>query len=95
MEIFNIGLGEMVFIFIIALIVFGPDRLPEIARKAGLIIRELRRMTTEVTEQVQRELDLVEEPVREVREIAAAAATQARGDLKRLEEPVREVQETL
>ncbi|MBF1324690.1 MAG: twin-arginine translocase TatA/TatE family subunit, partial [Megasphaera micronuciformis] len=32
---FNIGMSEMILVFIVALIVFGPDRLPEIARTLG------------------------------------------------------------
>lgn len=95
MEIFNIGFGEMIIIFIIALIVFGPDRLPEIGRQAGRMLREFRKMTSEVTEQVQRELELVEEPVREVRDVATDAGTQVRREVERLQEPVREAGETL
>ncbi|HBY95499.1 MAG TPA: twin-arginine translocase subunit TatB, partial [Chloroflexi bacterium] len=95
MEFFNIGLGEMVVIFVIALIIFGPERLPEIGRQAGKMLREFRKMTSEVTTQVQRELELIEEPVREVQTIATDASNQARREVERLQEPVKEARETL
>jgi sec-independent protein translocase protein TatB len=43
---FNIGGAEFLVIALIALIVLGPDKLPEAARKAGNIAAELRRMST-------------------------------------------------
>ena len=42
MEIFGIGLPEMLVIAIVALIVLGPDRLPEAARTLGKGVRDLR-----------------------------------------------------
>ena len=40
---FNIGMSEMILVFIVALIVFGPDRLPEIARTLGKSVNELKK----------------------------------------------------
>lgn len=40
---FNIGMSEMILAFIVALIVFGPDRLPEIARTLGKSVNELKK----------------------------------------------------
>ena len=40
MEILGIGPGEFVFILVILLVVVGPERLPDLARKAGgLLVR--------------------------------------------------------
>ncbi len=41
---FDIGVWEIVVIAVVALLVFGPDRLPEMARQAGGWLRDLRRM---------------------------------------------------
>lgn len=41
---FGIGFEELIVILIIALIVVGPERMPELARKLGTTIRDLRRM---------------------------------------------------
>ncbi|MBC7224526.1 MAG: twin-arginine translocase TatA/TatE family subunit [Anaerolineae bacterium] len=57
MNFFGIGPMEMVFILILALIIFGPGRLPEIGRAVGKSIRDFRAMTQEVTSQFSLELE--------------------------------------
>ncbi len=42
----SLGPAEILVILVIALLVFGPDKMPEIARKAGQGYRELKRMQT-------------------------------------------------
>jgi TatA/E family protein of Tat protein translocase len=44
---FDVGLQELVVILVIALLVFGPSKLPEIGRMIGRALRELRRMNDE------------------------------------------------
>ena len=50
----DVGSMELVLIFIIALIVFGPQRLVEIARFLGKTIREIRGTGTELTKSIMR-----------------------------------------
>lgn len=57
MNFFGIGPMEMVFILILALIIFGPGRLPEIGRALGKSIRDFRAMTAEVTSQFSLDLE--------------------------------------
>ncbi|MCP3164617.1 twin-arginine translocase TatA/TatE family subunit [Myxococcus qinghaiensis] len=52
---FNIGAGEMVLIAVAALLILGPQRLPELARAIGKFMREFRRQTDEVRNVVERE----------------------------------------
>ena len=52
---FNIGSGELVLIAVVALLVLGPKRLPELARGLGKFLREFRRQTDEVRNVVERE----------------------------------------
>lgn len=52
---FNIGSGELVLIAVVALLVLGPKRLPELARGVGKFLREFRRQTDEVRGVVERE----------------------------------------
>ena len=47
---FNIGMSEMILVFIVALIVFGPDRLPEIARTVGKSVNELKKMGNDIVD---------------------------------------------
>lgn len=48
---FNIGFSELLVILVVALLVFGPRQLPEIARDLGKGLRELRRAAGKVTEE--------------------------------------------
>jgi Tat protein translocase TatB subunit len=70
MNFFNIGTAELLLIFVIALIVVGPRRLPEIAQGLGKIMRDLRQMSQEFTVDMMREVNA---PAREdeAKEIAA------------------------
>jgi len=52
---FNIGAGELAVILVVALLVLGPKRLPELARGLGKVLREFRRQTDEVRSVVERE----------------------------------------
>jgi sec-independent protein translocase protein TatB len=57
MEIFGVGPLELLVILVIALIVVGPERLPEIARTLGKTYRQLHDMSKLVTAQWQEELN--------------------------------------
>jgi sec-independent protein translocase protein TatB len=53
---FNIGAGELIFIAVAALLILGPQRLPEFARLLGKYAREFRRQADEVRTVVEREM---------------------------------------
>ncbi|MBT8420175.1 MAG: Sec-independent protein translocase protein TatB [Gammaproteobacteria bacterium] len=57
---FDIGFWELTIIAIIALVVIGPDRLPEFARTAGLWIGRARRIFANVKRDIDRELQAEE-----------------------------------
>lgn len=57
MNFFNIGTAELLLIFVIALIVVGPRRLPEVAQSLGKIINDVRKMSQEFTTEISRELN--------------------------------------
>lgn len=54
----NFGPMEMLVIAIFGLLVFGPKKLPEMARHVAQAVREFKRVTSEVTHDLQSELDL-------------------------------------
>src|SRR5437016_5019736 len=56
MQFGPIGLPELLFIFALALIVFGPRRLPEIGRTIGKLMAELRRGTQEIQRAIDEEV---------------------------------------
>ena len=56
---FNVGLGEIVAIVLVTLLlVFGPERLPEMARQAGRWLGRLRLTTQDALDQLKDETDL-------------------------------------
>jgi sec-independent protein translocase protein TatB len=55
---FDIGFWELVVIAVIALLVVGPQRLPELVRETGRWVRAARRFVTDTRYQIERELDL-------------------------------------
>ena len=57
---FNIGPTELIIILVLALIVFGPTRLPEIGRSIGRSLREFRRASDEIRGEIERDLDVDE-----------------------------------
>lgn len=53
---FDIGFGELVLIGVVALLVIGPERLPETIRTASMWINRIRRGFNEIKQEVQQEL---------------------------------------
>ncbi len=56
MDFLGIGFWELAFVFIIAMMVFGPRRMPEIAAKAGKYVRDIRGMSQGLMAEWQREI---------------------------------------
>jgi sec-independent protein translocase protein TatB len=57
----SVSIWEILLIFVVAIIVLGPRRLPEMARKFGRFLRSVRMMGSEITTAVSRELDETKE----------------------------------
>jgi len=63
---FGIGTSELLVILVIALIVLGPKRLPEVARTLGKGLAELRRATSGLTDELYNARSLMEEEAESV-----------------------------
>lgn len=57
---FDVGFSELVVIGIVALVVIGPERLPKVARTAGLLLGRLQRYVNDVKADISREMQLDE-----------------------------------
>lgn len=53
----NLGFTEIAFIFIVALIIFGPKKLPEIGRQIGKALNEFKRASNEFKSQIEHEIN--------------------------------------
>ena len=52
----GIGFAEFFVIGVVALVVFGPDRLPDFARQAGRFVRQVRQMSRQARDDIRSEL---------------------------------------
>ena len=66
----NLGFTEMAFIFVLALLIFGPRKLPELGRQLGRALTEFKRASNEFKYQIEHEM-------REIETAEASARTAA------------------
>jgi sec-independent protein translocase protein TatB len=60
--VLNVGTGELLMILLVALVVLGPEKLPEAARKLGNVSRELRRMSHGLQDEIRSAIDTTPTP---------------------------------
>ena len=81
----SISFTELITILLIALVVFGPQRLPDLARKAGEWAREIRKTAGEFRRGLDKEVAEIKEPFKEVK----ADLDKAQGDLKAIGDDIK------
>lgn len=79
----DIGIQELIVIFIVALLVFGPKRLPELGKTLGKTMAELKKAVSGVKEQMDSELYKSEHPAPKV----SSESLATRDELKNGSEP--------
>jgi sec-independent protein translocase protein TatA len=65
-EMWNIGFPELVVIFIVALLVFGPRKLPELGKTLGKGLAEFKRASNELKRTWEEEVRVEEEELRKI-----------------------------
>jgi sec-independent protein translocase protein TatA len=69
MNIFGIGLPEMALIMVVALLIFGPKKLPEIGRSMGKAVRGFQEASKEFENEFKREAEQIEQAVKTTAEL--------------------------
>ena len=78
----RMSFSETIFLFFLALVIFGPKKLPEIARQAGKLLNEFRRASNEFKSQIEQEIAHLEVEDRKKtvpQAVPAPAGTTSRG----------------
>jgi sec-independent protein translocase protein TatA len=70
-----IGIPELIFIFIMALLIFGPKKLPELGRNLGKALTEFRRASNDLRHAVEDEMREMERQTAEVKQAAKEAVS--------------------
>jgi Tat protein translocase TatB subunit len=73
--VFNLSGSEIIVILLLALVVLGPEKLPDAMRRAGKTFAELKKLSSGFQDEVRKGF---EEPVREVKKTAATVKSAAR-----------------
>jgi sec-independent protein translocase protein TatA len=72
----TLGVQEMIVIFLIALVLFGPKKLPELGRTIGKAITEFRRASNDLKSSFEREMQTLERESQSISQVAGVTAGQ-------------------
>ena len=78
-----LSIPHLIVIFVIALIVLGPEKLPQVARVLGKAMADFRRITTDFRVQIEDEMRDMERQWRTLLATAASGVSDPRGGLPR------------
>ena len=91
----KIGAMELIVIFIVALFVIGPDKLPSYARRFGNALREFRKASSDVTQDIRQSvvepLEEAQRPLREAMEPLEELNKEVKEDFKGVEQDLRNI----
>ena len=93
--LFGLGIPEIIVILVVALVVFGPDRLPTVAAQVGRWVRDFRRMTADLTAEFQSVTKEFSSEFEELRAVTQDLQNELRGVQSDLANEMRGVSRTL
>ena len=78
----SIGPAEIILIFVIALLVFGPKKLPEIGRSVGRALREFKKTSEEIKGRIEEEIEASE--IKDIRKDIQAGVDDLRSSVTKV-----------
>jgi Tat protein translocase TatB subunit len=90
----SIGFPELIFIFVVALLVFGPKKLPDVAKMLGKTIREFRKTVNDAKATIEEEIEKadISEDLRELdKDIKQMTGADIAQDLKELDKDIKQM----
>ena len=91
MEVFGIGFLEVLAILVVMVIIFGPNRLPEIAKSFGRSVRELRSYAREFRDEHLTDLEEVRDEYMDIRHEVIQENNNFRSEIKHIDEDMRNI----
>ena len=85
----SIGPAELILIFVIALLVFGPKKLPEIGRSVGKALREFKKTSEEIKGRIEEEIEASE--IKDIRKDIQAGMNDLRTSVDQVASEVAKV----
>ncbi len=77
----SIGPGELILIFVIALLVFGPKKLPEVGRTVGKALREFKKASEDIKGRIEEEIEASE--IKDIRKDIQSGAEAFKAEIQR------------
>src|ERR1044071_574450 len=78
----SLGFPELIVIFVVALLVFGPKKLPELGKSLGKGLREFKRATDDLKSNWEDQIKDAESSIKEVKDTVSAATSDIKRDFK-------------
>jgi sec-independent protein translocase protein TatA len=88
----SIGPTELILIFVIALLVFGPKKLPEIGRSVGKALREFKKTSEEIKSRIEEEIDASE--IKDIRKDIQSGVDDIKSGVKSFQDDIKKDTET-
>jgi sec-independent protein translocase protein TatB len=88
---FDIGFSELLIIFVVALLVIGPERLPAVARKMGLYLGKMKRSFQSIKDEVEKELEIEAVKAKLKENAMLAEAKEIEAELTQTSEKIKQV----
>lgn len=89
----SIGPAELILIFVIALLVFGPKKLPEIGRSVGKALREFKKTSDEIKGRIEEEIEASE--IKDIRKDIQSGMNDLRSSVDQVASEVTRIPETI